>query len=386
MTRTAGTRPLSPEARRRRVLLFLTLFLLFATLVWAGWWWFAGRLSVTTSDAYVQGNIIPVQNQTPGTLRRVLGEDTEYVHAGQVLAVLQGSRAWLRLQHREAALGAVVREVRRDFARVRQLRHEEAAQAAKVQKLAADLRQYRKSLPSGAVPRLRVVNVRQNLRATRAGLAATRAALQGAAALVSGTTVPGNPLVRQAAAAVESADIQWQRCRIRAPVSGYLTRRSAYPGRVVHPGQKLFSLVPLGHLWVVANVRETDMARVRPGQPVTLTSAYYGRDVRYHGVVEGLAPGAGSAFSILPPENSTGNYIHIVERVPVRISLPRRELRTHPLRPGLSMEVRIRLRPVRRSVLQPLTATPVRDYVTEIHARELRTARKLAAAIVRANA
>ncbi len=377
--------PFSPEKQRRRLLLLIAFPVLLAVLAWAVWWWYEGRLVVTTSDAYVQGNIIPVQNLTLGTLHRVLAEDTEYVRAGQVLAELQGSRARLRLRHREATLGAVVRGVRRDFARVLQLHYAEAAQEARLQKLAMDLRHYRKSLPGGAIPLLRVVNTRQNLRAARAEMAATRAAMQAAASLVSGTTVAGNPLVRRAAAALENADIRWQRRLIRAPVAGYLTRRTADPGLVVHPGENLFSIVPLGHLWVVANVRETDMAQVRPGQPVTLTSDYYGSRVCYHGVVEGLTPGAGSAFSILPPENSTGNYIHIVERVPVRISLPRRELQVHPLRPGLSMVVHIRLRPSGRSVLQPLTATPVRDYVTEIHIRELRKAEKLAAGIIRAN-
>ena len=156
---------------------------------------------------------------------------------------------------------------------------------------------------------------------------------------------------------------------------------------MVHPDQHLFSVVPLNDLWVVANVKETAMRHVRPGQNVQLTSYYYGGDVHYHGKVLGLLPGAGSAFSILPPENATGNYIHIVERVPVRIALPAAELAQHPLRPGLSMVAEIHWTlSQKHSVLKALTTTPIRGYQTHIYQGELRHARQRAAAIIRDNA
>ncbi|MHB1804901.1 MAG: efflux RND transporter periplasmic adaptor subunit, partial [Acidithiobacillus ferrooxidans] len=220
-----------------------------------------------------------------------------------------------------------------------------------------------------------------------AQVAAAQAALKGTQAIIAGTSLQTNPLVRQAAAQFEQADIQWQRRVVRAPVSGYVAERTVYPGLMVHPDQRLFSVVPLNDLWVVANVKETAMRHVHPGQSVHLTSDYYGGDVRYHGEVLGLLPGAGSAFGILPPENATGNYIHIVERVPVRIALSAAELAQYPLRPGLSMVAGIHwTRSQKHSVLKPLTTTPVRGYQTAIYNRELRHARQRAAAVIRDNA
>ncbi len=349
------------------------------------WHYEAARLAVTTNDAYVDANIIPVDDQTPGTIYRVLVRNTEFVRAGQIMAVVQADAAQLRLLHAEAQLGVTVRGVRRTFAEVSRLRAEYAADLTILRKDQADLRRYEKALPSGATSAIRVQDERAFVREAAARLTATAAALRAARALVAHTTLATNPRVRAAATAVELADILWMRRIIRAPVSGYVASRRAYPDAVVHPGERLFSVIPLHALWVVANVKETEMARVRPGEAVKLTSDYWGRGVTYHGRVLGLLPGAGSAFSILPPDDATGNYIHIVERVPVRIALPDRALRAHPLRPGLSMTVRIRVQSSGRSVLHPLTRTPRRDDRTPIAHGERHAARALAASLIAAN-
>lgn len=376
----------SPQPQRRtRHLLGITLAFALIGLGGAAWWYFHGRYRVITNDAYVTGNIIPVEDQTPGTVSKVLVEDTEFVQAGQVMARLNADRAHLRLLHAEAQLGATVRQVRRFFAEVAELQQKVDSKAAHLAQLQHDLVRYERSLPDGAVSAIRVQNTEDEIKTVQAQVGATQAALQGVSAIVSGTTLTTNPLVRQAAAHLEAVEIEWQRRDIRAPVSGYVAQRGAYPGITVHPGQHLFAIVPLNDLWVIANVKETDMENVRPGQAVRLTSYYYGDKVHYHGKVLGLNPGAGSAFSILPPENATGNYIHIVERVPVRIGIPRRELMAHPLRPGLSMIARISLEPPRHSVLQPLTRTPVQGYQTSIDSRGLQQARGLVAAIIKAN-
>ena len=384
MTDQSSSSSATPDPRVRRAVIVTLLFGL-AGLAWLTWWFVAGRYVVTTNDAYVTGNMIPVDDQTPGTIRRVLVRTTEHVGSGQPLAILQGDRARLRLQHAQAQLASTVRGVRRAFAEVARLKAQLMARRTELRRRRADLRRFERALPSGAVTAIRAQDAALAVRAATARVAATRAALRAASAAVRGTTLLSNPLVRRAASRLELADILWQRRIIRAPVSGYVAERYAYPNAIVHPGERLFTIVPLDDLWVVANVKETRMADVRPGQRVQLTSDYYGDTVRYEGRVLGLLPGAGGVFSILPPENATGNYIHIVERVPVRIALSERALERHPLRPGLSMNIRIDLRTRGRSVLTPLTRTPVHDDRTAILTGQRTKAQALAAAIIAAN-
>ncbi len=349
------------------------------------WWYRTGRWYVSTNDAYVEASIVPVDDETPGTIRQVLVRNTEFVRAGQIMAVLQADRAQLRLEHAEAHLGTTVRSVRRAFAEVRRLRAQRMAELAFLHKDQTDLARYEQALPSGAIAAIRVTDERATVRAAAATVAATAAALKAAQAAVDHTTIASNPRVRAAAAAVELADILWARRIVRAPVSGYVASRYAYPGTVVHPGQRLFSVVPLRTLWVVANIKETEMARVRPGQRAYLRSRYWGRRIAYKGRVLGLMPGAGSAFSVLPPNDATGNYIHIVERVPVRIALPAEGLRRYPLRPGLSVTAEIDLHSKGRSLMHPLTRATQRDDRTAVASGERRAARLLAASLIAAN-
>ena len=387
MTRKTGIihhPPPAPERRLRHIVTIVAL-LLVAALTWAAWWFFHGRFRVVTNDAYVTGNIVPVEDQVPGTISKVLVENTEFVHAGQVMAILQGDQSRLQRLRAEAHLGAEVRRVRRAFAVVTRLRHIVASKNVELKQSQDDLRRFVASFPSGAISAIRVQDTQRKIQALQAQVAAEQAALAGAEAIVARTTLSANPLVRQAAAQVETADVRWQRRIIRAPISGFVAERAAYPGIRAHPGQHLFSVVPLNDVWVVANVKETDMKGVQPGQSVALTSYYYGHAVHYHGIVQGLLPGAGSAFSILPPENATGNYIHIVERVPVRITLSPKELAAHPLRPGLSMVAEIHLNAHPHSVLRPLTRTPIQGYQTTIYEHELARAKACAARIIRAN-
>ncbi len=371
------------EKRRRRLLIGVAVILVVAAVIGTLWWLLRGQYWIETNDAYVTGNITPVDSLSAGTIKQVLAENTEFVHAGQVLAILQGTHSQLAMEQAGAHLAATVRQVRQDFARVQTLQQSVQAKMAELQKLKMDLSRYQQSLPSGAVSRIRIENTQNEMTSAAAQVAEAQAMLRGAQAIVAGTTVYNNPLVQQAAAAFEKTDINWQRRLIRAPISGYVAQRSAYPGLKVHNGQPLFSVVPLNDLWVVANIKETAMRHIHPGQAVQLSSYYYGHQVHYHGTVLGLLPGAGSAFSILPPENATGNYIHIVERVPVRIAIPAQELAEHPLRPGLSMIAAVHWKPGHQhSVLQALTVTPKQGYETSIYRTELQHARQRAEAII----
>lgn len=380
------TFPSSDPSRRKYLLMGLVLVLLL--MGWAAWWVLIGSQRIRTNDAYVEGNITPVQAQTAGTIRRVYVENTEYVRAGTILASLQGDRSLLALKASEAALARTVRELRQEFAAVRETQGKLDSQRAQLAKLRDDLQRYQGAEGSGAVATIQIANTEQDMVALQAEMAATQAKFQAAQALVGGTTLQNNPQVRAAVAELERRYIDWARRDLRAPVSGFVAQRSAYPGLMIHPGERLFTIVPLNTLWVVANVKETEMAQLRPGQPVRLESYYYGNRVIYHGTVQGLLPGAGSAFAILPPENATGNYIHIVERVPIRIALLPSELRRHPLRPGLSMIARITMHDVKRAktILQPITKTPKRGYHTDIYAGELAQAQHLAEEIIAKNA
>ncbi len=381
MDRPADRAASENGARTRRVRWAVTLIVLAVLGVFL-YWALYGRYFAATDDAYVTGDLVPIEAQTAGTVSAVFVRRTEFVHKGERLCVLQGSRARIALSRASASLDSTARHVRALFARVQALRWHLKSLDWKRERLMRDLARYRKSLAEGAVSAIRVEDTELRVRALSAQIGETRAALEGARALVRETTVADNPQVRIAVARVEASDLAWQRRIIRAPVSGFVGGRAVYPGTQVHPGARLFTIVPLADLWVVANIKETRMREVRPGDRVRLTSAYYGSGVVYDGVVLGLAPGAGSAFSVLPPDNATGNYIHIVERVPVRIGLQISELAAHPLRPGLSMTVRVRVRHGGRSLLQPLTSRAGSQYETRIYRRQLARARKLAAHIM----
>lgn len=372
--------------RSRRNLWILAIFVLLFALLWLLWWIFIASQRVESNDAYVTGNIDPVPAQVDGTIRRVFVQNTQFVHAGQILAAVQGNRSTLAMQGKAAALGRTVRQLRQEFAQVQEIQQSIVAKRASLQMLQDNLQRYLRAQTTGSVAAIQISDTEQDVVSQTAQIAALHARLRAARALVDGTNMANNPQVRAAATSFEQRYIAWLRRDIRAPVSGYIAQRALQPGQMVKAGERLFSIVPLQPLWVVANIKETETAKIRPGDSVILTSYYYGGGVRYHGLVEGLSPGAGSAFSILPPENATGNYIHIVERVPLRISLPSKELAQHPLRPGLSMQVQIQIHGGHpQNVLHPLTRTPAKGYETEMFQQDMQRARVKAQQIIQKN-
>lgn len=356
-----------------------------ATILPAGGYWsqFA-RYRVETNDAYVTGNLVPLVAQSTGTVIEVAADDTEFTPPGRTLVRLNGAHARLALEAAEAQLGETVRTVANRFATVEELRARMDARRAALIRIEHDLARYREVSDSGAVPEQQIQNAEDQHRELAAQLRADAAALQAVEAQVRGADIGHNPSVLRAASTVRAAYLELQRCEVKAPVAGFIAKRSAQPGQRVTPGTPLLAIVPLQELWVDANVKEDRLGRVRPGQAVTMTAALYGKQVVYHGRVLGLGAGTGSIFGLLPPENASGNYIHIVERLPVRISLDAAELRAHPLRPGLSMEVSIDTRGG-GPVLQPLTTTPGGAWRTVVYKRELANADTLVHRIIAAN-
>jgi membrane fusion protein (multidrug efflux system) len=371
--------------RRARRLLVVALLAGLAGLASLAYWQFHSRHVVVTNDAYVTGNQASLKAQTSGTIVDVRVDNTQYVHAGDVLVRLDGLNAEVALERAKADLAEAVRQVEILFSKVEMLRQRLAEKDATLRRSRRDLARYRSVAEDGAVSAQQIEDTEFAILELEAAVRRIGAELSGAEALVHGAGLADNPRIRQAAAALKQAYLDRVRQEIVAPVSGFIAKRSIQPGEQVHPDTPLLAIVPLDYLWIEANFLESELTFVQPGQPVEITVDLYGPDVVYHGEVLGLGAGTGSVFGLLPPENATGNYIHISERVPVRISLNPEELRAHPLRPGLSAVTRIDTGKPGRSVLEPLTTTPPGTYLTEVYDDQLDGAEALIRTIIEEN-
>ncbi len=338
---------------RRKALLALAVVVLVAGAAWGAYEWLIASHNENTDNAYVQGNVIQITPQTGGTVTAILADDTDYVQAGAPLVRLDPADARVALAHAEAALAQTVRQVRtiyvNDAALQEQvrLREADATRARTDVTRTSDILQRRQKLAgNGAVSQEELHQAQAQHDAARAALAAAEAAIAAAReqlasnqALTQGVPLERHPNVLAAAAKLREAYLAERRTVLPAPVAGYVARRSVQLGQRVAAGTPLMSVVPAEQMWVDANFKENQLRNLRLGQPATLTADLYGGKVEYHGRVAGLGMGTGSAFALLPAQNATGNWIKVVQRVPVRIALDPKELRAHPLRVGLSMLV-----------------------------------------------
>ncbi|MGZ5029233.1 MAG: efflux RND transporter periplasmic adaptor subunit [Methylobacter sp.] len=387
-TQTKPQRHLGFHQRRQhrgyRLLLVMAAALLVG-LITLAYWWAVARHTVITNDAYITGNLAPLKSQTSGTVVDVRVDNTQYVQQGDVLVRLDGLQAQVALERAEANLADSVRQIETAFSQADMLRQKLAAKEAMLHRSQRDLARYRSVADDGAVSAQQIEDSEFQVRELEADVRQIRAELGGAEALIQNTSPADNPKVLQAVAALKQAYLDNARQQIVAPVSGFVAKRTIQPGEQVRPETPLLAIVPLDYLWVEANFLEDELTNVQPGQPVEITVDLYGSNVVYHGEVQGLAAGTGSVFGLLPPDNATGNYIHIVERVPVRIGLRAEELKANPLRPGLSAVVRIDTSRPGRSVLEPLTTTPASAYKTEVYDHQLDGAEALIQKIIAAN-
>ncbi|WP_018289940.1 efflux RND transporter periplasmic adaptor subunit [Verrucomicrobium sp. 3C] len=373
--RERGGRRSSLEEARSRRLRHLTVgfgaLALGIFLYWLLW----GRFWVATNDAYVSGNLVPLKAQVAGTVTEVRTDSTRYVRKGEVVVRLDGVKTKVALQRAEAELADAVRRVETLFRQAATLQSRVAAQEAVLSRIGSDLSRYRSVVREGAVSFQLVEDTEWQLREAEALLRDLVDQLGSVQARVRGTTISTNPEVLRAAALYRSAYLDHVRRNVVAPVSGYVAKRAVQPGDEVFPEKTLLLIIPLDYLWIEANYREVELTHVRPGQPVRITVDLYPRKILYHGLVEGIIPSAGNNLGLLPPENATGNYIHIVERVPVRIRIDPKELREHPLRPGLSCVTRIDTWRRGQPVLEPLTEIPPSafraDYQTSVYDEEV---------------
>jgi len=333
-----------PNGKRRTALTAIFLVFALGLLAWGGWWWFAGQWSESTDDAYVGGNIVQITPQTPGTVVAVRADDTDFVKAGVELVRLDRADAKVALEQAEAQLGRTVRQVRGYYATDAQLAAGAAQRESDLLRAQQDLARREQASASGAVSSEEIAHARQAIAGAQAALSAARQQRKANQALTDGTTVAEHPDVKAAAAKVHEAFIAYARTSVPAPVAGFVARRSVHVGQRVSAGTPLMAVIPLEQVWVDANFKEGQLADVRIGQPATVIADIYGGKVAYHGKVQGFGAGTGAAFALLPPQNATGNWIKVVQRVPVRIALDPAELAAHPLQVGLSLRVDVETR------------------------------------------
>jgi membrane fusion protein, multidrug efflux system len=327
---------------KRRILLFavLAVFLVVGGAA-ALWYWLHGQYHETTDDAYVGGNLVQITPQIAGTVLAIYADDTDYVRSGQTLVQLDKADAQVALDQAEAQLAKTVRSVRNLRATSTEGEANVTMRRAELRKAEQDLARRRSVEASGAVSGEELQHAVDAVSSARAALAAAQQQLAAQRAMVDRTDVRDHPDVKNAAARVREAFLAVSRTQLPAPIAGFVARRSAQVGQRVAPGNVLMTVVPLEDVWVDANFKENQLANLRPGQPVTLVADAYGSAVEYHGRVAGFSAGTGSAFALLPAQNASGNWIKVVQRVPVRVLLERKELDAHPLQIGLSMRADI---------------------------------------------
>jgi membrane fusion protein (multidrug efflux system) len=325
---------------KRRILLFsvLGVFLLAGAAV-AVWYYLHGQYHETTDDAYVGGNLVQITPQVAGSVLAIYADDTDFVKSGQKLVELDKADARVMLAQAEAQLAKTVRSVRTLRATSTEGEANVTMRRSELRKAEQDLARRRSVEASGAVSGEELQHAIDSVNSARAALAAAQQQLAAQRAQVDRTDVHDHPDVKNAAARVREAMLAFARTELPAPTSGFVARRSVQVGQRVAPGNVLMTVVPLEDVWVDANFKENQLANLRPGQPVTLVADAYGSSVEFHGKVAGFSAGTGSAFALLPAQNATGNWIKVVQRVPVRIVLDHEELQKHPLQIGLSMRV-----------------------------------------------
>ncbi|WP_207005761.1 HlyD family efflux transporter periplasmic adaptor subunit, partial [Trinickia mobilis] len=339
----AGTPPNAPppggSSRRKLWLALLAIGVVLAGAAYGVYYITYGQYHESTDDAYVNGNLVQLTPQVTGTVNAVNADDTQIVKEGDPVVTLDPADSRIALLNAEAALGQAVRHVSTLYVNNDYYAANVAQRESDLARAQDDLRRRLAVQNTGAVSAEDVSHARDAVAAAQASLDAARQQAQSNHALTDRTSIEQHPDVRAAAAKVRDAYLDYARNTLPAPVTGYVAQRSVQVGERVGPGTPLMSIVPLDGVWVDANFKEVQLRRMRIGQPVTMTADVYGSSVEYHGRVIGFSAGTGSAFATLPPQNATGNWIKIVQRLPVRIALDPKELEAHPLRIGLSMVV-----------------------------------------------
>lgn len=329
------------NGKRKKIMLTIGSVFLLAGIGYGLYWLLFSRFYEETENAYVQGNVVQITSQVGGTITSILADDTDIVKDGQPLIGLDTADADVAVTQAEAQLAQTVREVRTLYASQAQADANLRLRETELARAKDDLARRKALDGSGAVSSEEIRHAEIAVNSAQAAVAAAKEQLASGRALTEGTTPLKHPNVQRAAARLQEVMLAQARSTLYAPVGGEVAKRNAQVGQRIAAGAPLMAIVPLDQLWVDANLKEAQLRHVRIGQPVRLTADIYGSKVKYDGKVAGLAAGTGAAFALLPAQNATGNWIKVVQRVPVRIALDPKQLQEHPLRIGLSMQVEI---------------------------------------------
>jgi len=329
----------NPQTRRKSFIILGILIALGA--VGYGVMEFLAPPAEETDDAYVGGNIVAITAREGGTVLALNADSTQAVARGQTLIELDPAQQDVAMAAAEARLGEAVRAVRSTQSAVAEGSAEVTKAQTDLATAQADYARRKTAAAAGAISGEELSHANDAIASARAALTLAQARRGQAASAVAGTDIANNPQVLSAIAALRQTAINRSYMTIKAPVAGVVAQRSVQLGQQVAAGTPLMAVVPLDSLWIDANFRETQLADLRVGQPVEIVADVYGSAMTFHGKVMGLGAGSGNAFSLLPPQNASGNWIKIVQRVPVRIALDPKELRTHPLRIGLSVKATV---------------------------------------------
>ncbi|KMK35517.1 multidrug efflux MFS transporter periplasmic adaptor subunit EmrA [Pluralibacter gergoviae] len=333
--------PAKKKGKRKGLLLLLTLLFVLIAVAYGIYWFLVLRHYEETDDAYVAGNQVQIMAQVSGSVTKVWAENTDFVKKGDVLVTLDPTDAQQAFEKAQTALASSVRQTRQLMINSKQLQANIELRKTDLAQAETDLQ---RRIPLGTanlIGREELQHARDAVASAQAQLAVAVQQYNANQAMILNTRLEDQPAVQQAATQVRDAWLALQRTKIVSPMTGYVSRRSVQPGAQISPTTPLMAVVPATRLWVDANFKETQLAHMRIGQPVTVISDIYGDDVEYKGKVVGLDMGTGSAFSLLPAQNATGNWIKVVQRLPVRVELDEQQLAKHPLRIGLSTLVKV---------------------------------------------
>ena len=328
---------------RKRLLSGLALCSLAAVIAAGARWYLESAQSVSTDDAYVDAPLAEITPQIDGTILRVAVFDTQHVRRGDLLVQLDPADAGLAVQQARAAYEQAMRRVEQYMANVNAAQANVAGKQSNLKRAELALNRRRSVSEHGAVSAEEISTATNALDAATSDLSIAQQQLAAQRSLVHSDDIAGNPEVLAAKAALDKALLDLERTQIRAPVDGVVAERHAQIGQRIRLGSNLMNVVPLMDAHVDANFKEVQLQHIQPGQKADLISDLYGATVVFHGRVEGVGGGTGSAFAVIPAQNATGNWIKVVQRLPVRIALDARELAAHPLRVGVSMTAKVYL-------------------------------------------
>ena len=384
MTDTNTTLAVEQPANKRsraKALLLAGGTVAIAAVSYAVWVLGYAQYRESTDDAYVQANLVYVNAQVGGTVTALGADDNQPVKAGQTLVSLDHADAAVALADAGAQLGLAVRQVREQQDAVDEGLAVVAQRRTDLQRATDDLARRTQLAGTDSIAAEDLQHAKQAVAAAQDALTVSEKTLAKTRAPVAGISLRQNPSVLRARAAFVQASLATQRNDVQAPMDGVVARRSVQVGQHVAPGAALLAVVPLQGAWIDANFKEPQLRHIQVGQAATVSTDLYGGHVEYHGIVASIAAGSGGAFSLLPPQNATGNWIKVVQRVPVRIALDPKELAAHPLRVGLSTDVTIDTRQ-RSDEQKPAMALPGANFSTPVFDAQLKTAEARADALV----